>query len=409
MARTVNPGYRSPVARQSRSRAMVLLDAAAVLIIAGVWEWQVLSTGQHLGTHVEGPKWLTVPLGLLIALPLWWRRRAPLLACSLVIGGIALQAGVSGDSPEGLELIVLWMLMPFSVAAHSSRREGAIGLGLTLAGFAVYAAENANITGGRAGDVWAGAFFLILSVGSWLAGTVVHGRRERASLQARATLLEREARLAVDEERSRIARELHDIVSHNLTVVVVQAAGARAQAAPDAPDASTLEKIERSGREALVEMRRLLGVLRRPEPDDEDSLSPSRGIADLSQLADHLRDAGLDVELSLDCEGAALASALELSAYRIVQEALTNTLKHAGPRARVLVRVARDPGVLTIEVRDDGAGQPPRQQLSADGGHGLIGIQERAAVFGGSVHAGPRPDGGFAVHARLPLIPGSGR
>jgi signal transduction histidine kinase len=391
------------------ARLLRLLDAAAVVFITVTWELQVFSSSEGPGTHVAGPRWLTAALPLLIALPLFWRRRAPLLACSLVLAGISLQAVVSGDSPEGLGLILLWLLVPFSVAAYGRRQQGLIGLGLTLATFAVYAAENADITSGRADDLWAGAFFLLVAVGSWLAGAVVRGRREQASLQAHASLVEREARLAVDEERSRIARELHDIVSHNLSVVVVQAAGARAQAAPDTGNASTLEKIERSGREALVEMRRLLGVLRRDGDDHASSLTPSPGVDQLPRLAERLRDAGLDVRLSLEIDGSALSPAVDLSAYRIVQEALTNTLKHAGPQACVLVKVGHDADALTVEVLDDGAGQPRREPPAADGGHGLIGMRERAAVFGGEVRAGPRRGGGFAICARLPLDPSSRR
>jgi signal transduction histidine kinase len=397
------------MARLSGSRWLTLLDVAAVVFIAVAWESQVFSSGEGAGTHVAGPTWLTAALPLVIALPLLWRRRAPLLVCSLVLAGIALQAVVSGDSPEGLGLILLWVLVPFSVAAYGDRRQGMVGLGLTLATFGVYAAENADITSGRAGDLWAGAFFLIVAVGSWLAGAVVRGRRERASLQAQARLVEHEARAAIDEERSRIARELHDIVAHNLSVVVLQAAGARAQAPPDAGDTSTLEKIERSGREALVEMRRLLGVLRRDDDDQAASLSPTPGIDELPRLAERLQSAGLDVELRLDTTGASLSPALHLSVYRIVQEALTNALKHAGPQARVVVKVECDGDALTVEALDDGSGRPQQEGSRADGGHGLIGMRERAALFGGEVRAGPRPGGGFAVHARLPLDPSSHR
>jgi signal transduction histidine kinase len=392
----------------SRARLLVLLDVAAVVFITIAWDSQVFSSGHSPGTHVAGPKWLTASLPLLIAVPLLWRRRFPLVVCCLAMGGLVLQAVVSGDSPEGLGLILLWLLVPFSVAAYAHRNGSLVGLGVMLASFGVYAAENADITSGRAGDVWAGAFFLILAVGSWLAGTVVRGLRERALLHARATDVEREARLAVDEERSRIARELHDIVSHNLTVVVVQAAGARAQSAPDAADASTLEKIERSGRDALVEMRRLLGVLRRDDHEQVSPLSPSPGIEDLPGLAERLRTAGVEVKLELAPDSAALPPALDLSAYRIVQEALTNTLKHAGPEARATVRIARFGHTLTIEIEDDG-GQRPYDLSPSDGGHGLIGMGERAALFGGDVRAGPRPGGGFAVHARLPLDPVAGR
>lgn len=390
------------MARVSRSDVVLAGDAAAVVFVAVVTEWQVFSGSQFLGTHVAGPRWVTVPLPLLIAVPLLWRRRRPLLMCVLVIAGIVLQAVSSGNSPEGLQLILVWMLVPFSVAAYSPRRQGVMGLAIALVGFAVYAVENADITSGRADNVWAGAFFLILAVGSWLAGAVVHARRERTSLHARASMLERESQSAVEDERSRIARELHDIVSHNLSVVVVQAAGARAQVPPDTPNASTLEKIERSGREALVEMRRLLGVLRPDDGAGTSSLSPAPGISELPQLADGLRAAGLEVELTLDGDCSALPPACALTTYRIVQEALTNTLKHGGRGARAAVRIAHEPGALTIEVVDDGAGLPPGDAVP-DGGHGLIGMRERAAVFGGEVRTASRPGGGFAVRARLPL------
>src|SRR3954447_8418279 len=225
------------------ARSLVLLDVLAVGFITVAWEAQVFSSDNGPGTHVAGPTALVAVLPLVIALPLLWRRRAPLLVCCLVSGGIALQAVVTGDSPEGLGLILLWLLVPFSVAAYGGRRERLAGLAVTLIAFGVYAAENNDITSGRVGDAWAGAFFLILAVGSWLAGAVLSGRRERASLREHASLVEREAQLAVDEERSRIARELHDIVSHNLSVVVLQAAGGRAHAGAGAADPSTLEKI----------------------------------------------------------------------------------------------------------------------------------------------------------------------
>jgi signal transduction histidine kinase len=283
-------------------------------------------------------------------------------------------------------------VVPYSVAAHCRRREALIGLGLVLAGYAVYALENRDIMSGTADNEWAGAFFLVLAVGAWLAGRVVNGRRAAAALSARAAALEQEAALAAGEERARMARELHDIVSHNLSVVVVQAAGARAQ---QAADPSTLEKIERSGREALVEMRRLLGVLRE---DGDASLAPQPGIAQLPELVARVRAAGVPVELTIGdgCDG--LPPAVDLSGYRIVQEALTNTLKHAGPRARAEVRIGRDAGALTIAVTDDGAGAN-----GSAGGHGLVGIRERVALFGGELHAGPRPAGGFEIRARLPL------
>jgi signal transduction histidine kinase len=389
------------MARIRRLSRATLFDIAVVLAVTAVTEWAVFDTHEDVSTHVAGPRWLTVPLPLLIALPLLWRRSRPLLVAALVVAGFAAQAFASGHTPEGLQIILIWVIVSYSVAAHSDRREALIGLAVVLAGFTVYSAENDDIVSGRAGDLWAGAFFLILAVGAWLAGMVVHGRREAAALAAQASALERKARVASAEERARMARELHDIVSHKLSVVVVQAAGARAQADEHVSGAATLEKIERSGREALVEMRRLLGVLREDDGADP-ALAPRPGIEQLTTLADGVRGAGLAVELDIDANCAGLPAAIDLSAYRIVQEALTNTLRHAGADAHARVRVRRGREALTIEVIDDGGGQAAAGSPGSSG-HGLIGMRERAALLGGELRAGPRPAGGFAVNARLPL------
>ena len=229
----------------------------------------------------------------------------------------------------------------------------------------------------------------------WLLGVFVHSRREAAALAERNAALHRQAERALVAERARIARELHDIVAHHLSVVVLQAAGARAS---DRPAAAALAKIERSGREALNEMRRLLGVLR--EPTEGAGVAPQPGVADLAVLAEGVRAAGLPVRLAVESDHVALPAALDVSAYRIIQEALTNVLKHAGP-ARAEVTVGCANGAVVIEVTDDGAGDAAADQQAS--GHGLAGMRERAAMFGGELQAGPRPGGGFAVRARLPL------
>ncbi len=369
---------------------------------AGIVALGVLLTAFHAGSEViPGPRWMVLGLPLLLNVPMFWRRRRPLLVWALVIGGVALQGVVSGDSAEGAEVIYAIGVGSYSVAAFAERRDALLGLALGLAGFAIYAAEDRNIRTGRASELWAGAFFALYLVACWLLGVFVHSRREAAAHAAHASALEREAGAAVTEERARMARELHDIVSHNLSVVVLQAAGARAKSDP-AADASTLEKIERSGREALVEMRRLLGVLR--TDGDDPALAPQPGIAQLEALAAGVRSHGLAVELTVegDCRG--LPPALDLSAYRIVQEALTNALKHA-PGASAQVRVRRDADAVTIDVVDDGRAAANGDAPS--GGHGLVGMRERVAMFGGELRAHPRPEGGFAVHARLPLAGGA--
>jgi len=281
----------------------------------------------------------------------------------------------------------------YSVAAHGSRRQSLAGLIALIAGYAVFIGEDRNVQSGESGQLWSAAFFGVAALALWLAGVWVRSRRDARKLSERAASLERETASALADERARMARELHDIVSHNLSVVVLQAAGARASGA----SVSTLEKIERSGREALVEMRRLLGVLRE-DGDREAELAPQPGIAQLQSLAETVRAAGLAVELQVEGDYDDLPSALELSVYRIVQEALTNTLKHAGT-ARAQVRVRRNDGALTLDVVDDGAA--PSNPSRA--GHGLEGMQERVALFGGELRAGPRQEGGWAVHARLPV------
>jgi signal transduction histidine kinase len=353
-------------------------------------EW-VVWTGT-LGTHVAGPRWLTAAWPLLLDVPLAWRRLYPLGAWLCILAGFTLHPLVTGRAAEGLELLYPIAIGSYAVATYASRRHAVIGLMAAVPAYLIHAIEDQGIRGNEAGGRWAAAFFGAAMAGVWLGGYLMRSRREAAELAERASLAEREAHLAVGEERARMARELHDIVSHNLSVVVLQASGARAGGGGE----RTLEKIERSGREALVEMRRLLGVLR--DDAGEGTLRPQPGIAQLPQLAADVRAAGVPVQLDVDDGCEELAPAVQLNAYRIVQEALTNVLKHAGDaRAHVHVRL-RDDG-LVVEVSDDGA----VPAAPAIGGHGLIGMRERVALFGGELHAGPRPGGGFAVRATLPM------
>ncbi|HEY3868822.1 MAG TPA: histidine kinase, partial [Actinocrinis sp.] len=221
------------------------------------------------------------------------------------------------------------------------------------------------------------------------------GTGELDALAARSAELQRQAGQAAAAERARIARELHDIVAHHLSVIVLQAAAARRPGRPAGP---ALEKIENSGRQALTETRRMLGVLH--GNGEATGLAPQPGISELDTLAGTVRAAGLPVSLVIDGDPAAVPAAVDVSVYRIVQEALTNVLKHAGPaRAEVAIGCADE--AVTIEVTDDGT-TAPGGRIQA-GGHGLVGMRERVAIFGGELRAGPRPGGGFAVRARLPL------
>ena len=236
--------------------------------------------------------------------------------------------------------------------------------------------------------------FTVVTVVAMLLVRRVIGDRER-----RAELAERErdvaAREAVVEERARIARELHDVIAHNVSMMVVQA-GAERRLLERGSTQEVLESIEQIGRGALTEMRRLVGMLR---SDADDPLAPQPGLDDLPTRVTQVREAGLPVELRIEGEQRELSAGVELSAYRIVQEALTNALKHAGD-ARAEVRVRYGPDSLELEIADDGAGAAAH---ASSGGHGLVGMRERAALYGGRLDAGRRASGGFAVRVVLPI------
>jgi signal transduction histidine kinase len=381
--------------RVSRVPRPPLLDLGLAAVAVLLTSFAVASSGDSnlIGTAVAGPWWvrLLYPLGL--GLPLAFRRLAPLGAVGVIVATLVLQGVVSQDTPEGFELIFVFCVAAYSVAAWSSRGRALAGLALLLGGYAVYAAENRDIRTGRPSELWAGAFFASMVVGMWLIGAYVGHRREERRARAATESELRRAQEAVEHERARLARELHDVIAHNLSVVVVQAAGARAAGLGDD---ETLGRIESTGRESLVEMRRLLGVLRQP-PDDELDLAPQPGVADLATLVDRVRGSGLQVELDVrgDLEG--LPTTVGLCIYRIVQESLTNVLKHA-PTATARVHVEGTPDTVVVEVADDGPGD-----RGPGDGLGLIGMGERVEVFGGELTVGTSASsGGFVVRAVLP-------
>ena len=250
---------------------------------------------------------------------------------------------------------------------------------------------------------------------AWYVGRRLRLRSERAAELLREQAAE--ARRIVIEERTRIARELHDVVAHRVSLMTVQAGAAKAVAAEDPEGAlRAMAAVEEAGRQALDELRHLLGVLR-PETG-LDGLGPQPGLADLPRLVEQTRGAGLDVSLATDGLSGELPARVDLFAYRIVQEALTNVLKHAGPGARTEVRLGSDRSGIVIEVLDDGNGlEPPSaaagplrpadrrsvdRQDRRSAGHGIVGMRERARLLGGTLEARPRPDGGFRVVAHLP-------
>ncbi len=344
--------------------------------------------------------WAHLPFVVAVALPLVWRRTYPLTAfivfAVLQTTWIALLFPVDVQPP--LVVFLQLLVMVYSVGAYTA------GRAVWAAGAVVAVGLLADIPTVVAGRPWgelAGPDVLLLV--AYTFGLLVAGlRRQAVEHQRRAERAEREQQEAAESaaaaERARIARELHDIVSHDVSLMVLQASVER-QAHPDDSTAATLASIEATGREALAELRRMLGVLR---ADGEGApLAPQPGVAQLPDLVENARAAGLPVRLVVAGRPVPIPPGLDIAAYRIVQEALTNAAKHAAG-ADVTATVCYGDRDLAIEVVDDGARTAP--PALEGGGHGLVGVRERVSVLGGTFEAAPRPDGGFRLRATLPLV-----
>jgi signal transduction histidine kinase len=343
------------------------------------------------------PKWLASLLAFAIPAAIAVRRRWPLAVATWVLLLTSL-IFLAGGNNYSVPIFIAWASALYALAVWTETREFAIGLGVLAAG-------NLIASMGPKTKVSDAVFFTVVpGIAVLITRRAVRERQVLAdTLAARAELLEREhemrEREALADERARIARELHDLVAHNVSVMVVQAGVERHSLPEDqAATRETLSSIEQAGRQALVEARRLLGVLR--QNGDAERLEPQPTIARVGFLVEQIERAGLPVKLSVEGDEVPLPAGVDLCAYRIVQEALTNTLKHAGPTcAEVLLRYG--PGGLDIDVRDDGRGTGSTNDDGA--GHGLIGMRERVALYGGRLETGPRAGGGFGVHAHLPL------
>jgi signal transduction histidine kinase len=315
------------------------------------------------------------------------RRRLPALVGIVVPLLYSLQLGFWGD-PQIIVASVGYFCALYALAVWTTPRGFALGMAFLVGSFLI-------TSFGPKGSLGNTALFSVVEIAVVLLVRRVVGDRER-----RARLAERErdlaAREAIVEERARIARELHDAIAHNVSMMVVQAGAERRVLDGDVGTREVLETIERIGRGALTEMRRLVGMLR---SDAADSLAPQPGLGDLPTLVAQVRESGLPVDLMIEGERRELPVGIELSAYRIVQEALTNALKHAG-EARASVRVRYEPESLELEIVDDGAGAAAPV---ASGGHGLVGMRERVALYGGRLDTGRRAGGGFAVRVLLPI------
>jgi signal transduction histidine kinase len=388
----VAAGLRRQVIQvKDADRRSLWLDGGIVLALIASSEIAIWSGAVERG-ELDRPRVLAAVLVVFLSLPLLWRRTAPVVTGLLVVVALA----ALGDFPA-FPAWVTFLIVFYSLGRYAAERRSAVAAFVLLASTVLHdllIQEPESIT-----DLvgpW------IMLAGVWAIGRAVRAQgREASRERERADRLAREReereRRAVAEERARMARELHDVVAHSVSLIAVQAqAVQRLMQGEERAAREGIDSIERVARQTATEMRRLLGILQ--SQGNGAARDPRPGIARLATLVEQVRETGLEVHLRIDGEPAPLAAGLDLSAYRIVQEALTNVLKHArASRVEVVVRYAGER--LELEVEDDGQGA---DQHEGDG-RGLAGMRERAAVFGGELTAGPLPGRGFRVRAWLPI------
>jgi signal transduction histidine kinase len=345
----------------------------------------------------SGPLWFDLLAMLAILLPLFFRRRFPFGAPVAVGVAVGTSSFVDGHLiPRGLITNLAAIAAFVLLGSLRDRTQSAAGLAFGIGVTAIVAHNDPN--GGIGNFVFSSIAFTI----AWTIGFLVSRKFHEADLaRERALKAEQErevrARLAVSDERARIARELHDVVGHSVSVMTVQASAARRLLRPhQEKEREALLVVEQTGREALAEMRRLVGVLRRPE--EAPALAPQPSLEQIERLVESAREAGLPVDLRIEGDPVQLPAGVDLTAYRLVQEGLTNAIKHArAQKAEVVVSYAD--GHVELTVSDDGRGGGD----GGGGGHGLVGMRERVSVYGGELDAGPRAEGGFRLRARLPV------
>ncbi|MFJ2743498.1 sensor histidine kinase [Streptomyces sp. NPDC087440] len=377
--------------------------------------WAVILLG--MSAMSAGSAWdgHSISLGLasivLMCLVLALRRRFPerMLLLAIVVGLAQVALGVEPHLANFAMFVIV-----YTVAANGARWASRLALGGSLVAATISQLRWPVDKGDAVAPIAYAVFLTIPFLLAWVLGDSLRTRRAYfAQLEERATRLEKEreaqAKVAVAAERARIARELHDVVAHNVSVMIVQADGAAyvMDASPDQAK-QALETISTTGRQALAEMRRLLGVLRSGEAPESGEYVPQPDVQQIEDLVEQVRTAGLTVDFRVEGTARPLPSGVELTAYRIVQEALTNTRKHGGPDAGASVRLVYFDDGLGLLVEDDGRGAAHElyEDGGADGqGHGLIGMRERVGMVGGTLDAGPRPGGGFRISALLPLKP----
>jgi len=378
-------------------------DTVLAVVLAALSMWSLATVGSvEAGAYSSSVDGFAYVLALAQTLPLALRRKYPIAVLLVIVAGFFVDRGI--DYPSTIATF------GFAFAFHSvgsqlpRRRSLIIGLPVVLF-LTLY-----TISGVAFSETvsWATVFVVALTATAplMLGREVYEKRRYLTELEERAERLEREreaqARRAVRRERARIARELHDVVAHEMTVMTVQAAAARRVLDSQPGEAAeALLAIESAGHDALTEMRRLLGLLRTDQTAPD--FAPQPGLGRLESLVGQMSEAGLDVELTVTGDPSTLPAGVDLSAYRVIQESLTNTLRHGGPSARAKVQVECDGEQLTIEVTDDGYGAAESLVVSDGAGHGIVGMRERVAMLDGEFRAGPRPGGGYRVQAVLPI------
>jgi signal transduction histidine kinase len=376
--------------RRPRGRRSFAFDLALALLAAAAELAHIIGATGALAAP-------SLALAVVAGGALVLRRRAPVAVLATILAaGVAIVA--LGDDPSGLSMLIAL----YTTAAYCELRVSLAALVLTAATAATLSAVTVDAPGRQTSATFGAIIAAALTIGAWALGAYAQTRRRYLrELQERAASAEREreqlARIAVHEERASIARELHDIVAHSVSVMLLGVRGARdvLRSAPDAAE-ETLARVERSGEQSLAELRRILALLREPEQTAQSHPQPS--LAELNELVAGYREAGLPVRLEVIGEPTPLASGVELSVYRIVQEALTNALKHTDP-SNVTVTLAFRDSRLELEVVDDGT--PTLGVLTP--GQGLVGMRERVALLGGELETGQRQGGGFRVAAQLPL------
>jgi signal transduction histidine kinase len=376
-----------------------ILDAAIAVALFALMVVELAGKQAVSGENASGL--LAYLLAAAITLPYAVHRRYPVAVVVICTWAVVVYSLGRFSAFPGYALFVLL----FGVSAHAERRRSVVALGAVVVALTV--ALLMQPPGVVTSATWISTLLAVAV--AWLSGENIRARRIQVSaLQDRARRLEAEreaqARQAVGAERLRIARELHDVVAHSMSVIAVQA-GVANHVIDSRPELArqALATVETNTRSALVEMRRLLGVLRQGD-EPAAGLAPAPGLSQVPDLVQQLREAGLTVELRLEGAGEELPDGVDLSAYRIVQEGLTNVLRHGGPVARV--SIAHRAGAVDIEICDEGR-QPGQDAVVADAGrgtgHGLIGMRERVSVFGGTLVAGARPGGGFRLAVTLPF------